>query len=497
VKPITFIINRISCFLHKHRRLYFILSYALANALPSLVSMILVLIYTSAFALSEFGRYGVLTAIIGFLGIAVELGMPGGILREYYDRYRDRGAMNLLADAIHGYKFISLFVLPPAALVIYLFWPLTIYTLWHTLGIILVLLLITYFERLTEMLGSVCRAIEVPWLFVMGRAVNCTGTLVMALIVVVGLHGGVLGALLARLAGTFISCIVYHIVMAKKQGIVHGSFSWPLMKSSLSFGLPLLPNRFAIWTQQQGLKPVLAQFVPMKNVGQFSLASSIAFMPLMMTAVIDLVLTPIYFKRRVDAGEQFDVQIRKLSIVLMAGIFVMLVALILFAREAVVIIGGVRYADATPACTLLLCSAFLRAMTPFLLRQIQYSRRTWLQPVVSVPAAAIAILITVFSAGRIGLLGAAWAVVISETAMLVGLGIVVRRIERLQLPIVMLFGFFTVLLGLSGLMGFGLLPADGATGAVVRGFVLVIVAIGVYSVWIGPNKIFIRDIVTR
>jgi O-antigen/teichoic acid export membrane protein len=497
VKPIAFIINRISSFLQKHQRLYFVLSYALANALPSLVSMILVLIYTRAFPLSEFGRYGVLTAIIGFLGIAVELGMPGGILREYYDRYRDRGAMKLLADAIHGYKFISLLVLPPAALVVYLLWPLKIYALWHTLGIILVLLLITYFERLTEMLGAICRAIEVPWLFVMGRAVNCSGTLVMALIIVAGLHGGVLGALLARLAGTFIAIVVYHIAMARKQGIARGRFSWPLMNASLKFGLPLLPNRFALWTQQQGIKPVLAQFVPMKNVGQFSLASSIAFMPLMMTAVIDLVLSPIYFKRRVDAGEQFDVQIRKLGTVLMAAVFVMLATLILFAREAVIVIGGSRYVGAMPACTLLLCSAFLRAMAPFLLRQIQYSRRTWLQPLVSFPAAAIVILVTVFLAGRIGFVGAAWAVVISETAMLIGLGIVVRRIERLQLPIVALFALFVVLLGLAGLMNFGLLPAEGTIGAITRTAVLAAVAAGAYFIWIAPNRNFIRDIVTR
>ena len=481
-------------FFQAHRRLLFILLYAAANAMPALASFILVLIYTAALPVSEFGRLNVLTATVAFLAIFIELGMPSAILREYCDRYRDAKAMQYLANAISGYRWVSALVLPLLVAVVFWLWPLPVQALWRTMAMISVLVLIAYFERLAETYGSVARAIEAPSHLLIGRTVTAISTIVAAILLVAILHAGVFGALMSRMTGAVAANVVYRLRMARRENIKGGRFCWDQMRTVLKIGLPLMPNRFAMWTQQQGLKPVLAQFVPLKGIAHYSLAASIAFMPLMATSIIDMALSPVYFKRRVDAGVQFEERIRRLATVMMAGVFLVFAALIMFTPEIVVGIGGAKYAPAVPACAFLFCAAYIRALSPFLNRQILYSRKTWLLPMVTVPSAAVAIVTAAVACRWLGFMAGAFAIVLSEVVMIFGLAMVIRRIERLQLPMVRLVFFVAALLGLATISGSVLLYENVVLVASAKAGIVAAVGAAVYLIWLRPNQAFIREL---
>jgi O-antigen/teichoic acid export membrane protein len=444
--------------------------------------------------LGEFGRYGVLTALIGLCGCVADLGIPSGIVRDYYDRHRDSNALKLSSNALLGLRVLMLIMLPVLGIVLFEFWPLTVHNLGHTVGILLTILCITYFERLAEALGGVARAMELPRYFVLARATSAVSAVVLAIVIVVGLAGGVFGAMIVRAIAAVLSFVACQLAMNRDLDMGWGRFDLAEIKSTLRFGLPLLPARLGGWGQQQALRPVLSQFVPMTAVGLYSFASAIAFMPLMLTNAVELALAPIYYKRRADQIDGFENKVEIVSMVLAAGQFSIWLALALFSGEIVSLIAGPRYANAAPVAALLFCAGFARGLNPFLARQIQFLRKTWLTPSLSLPCAALSLALTIVFCGEYGLRAAAWAVVASEMALLALMVFAVRFYERPNLPVVPVALLAVALLGLVMTAGPGGYFVLGVFG---RACLLATATTIVAMAWIWPNRALLVGIVAR
>jgi O-antigen/teichoic acid export membrane protein len=283
-------------------------------------------------------------------------------------------------------------------------------------------------------------------------------------------------------------------MLLRGESISSGRICVDDIKSFLRFGLPLVPNNLALWMQRTGIKPVLTQFVPLAGVGLFSFASAIAFMPLMLTVIIDQIVAPLYFKRRVDGASDLDAKIRTLAVLSLAGCFVFASGMILFSLEAVKFVGGHRYAAAAPSCALLSCAMFLRSSIPFFSRQIQYARNTLLFPLVTIPCAGLAVGLVAMLSSRFGFQAAAYAVLISEVAMIIGYGIAVCRIEPIQVPIKLQAGLFAVLLVLA--FGFDpMLQVFSWTGTLgFRILAFAAFATITYAALIRPNLKFIHTV---
>ena len=423
-------------FFQQRTRLSSILVYGIANAMPGATSAVLLVLYTRVFRLGEFGRYGVLTAIIAVIGIIADLGMPAAILRNYYDKHHKAAeAREYVSSIITGYRFVMLCILPLVGAALYFIWPLVGMSVKLVLATIAVLLSISFFERSGELLGTVCRATEKPSYFLIGRVANGVATMLAAVVIVLMLHGGVIGALLARLFGGFVLWLAYHVLMAMKLGIGRGRFRWSELRACLSFGLPIVPTRLAGWAQRLALRPMLAKLVPLRFVGLFTVASGIANVPTLVTTAFDFALAPIYYRRRAEGGKTFIETIEGLGRAFLGGQFALWVVFILFTREIVEVVAGARYAGAAPTCALLFCAASARCLNPFMLRQLQFLKQTWLLPIVTIPCAGLSLAITIIFCGRYGIFAAAWGVLISEVVLVTGLTVAIRFYERSHLSL--------------------------------------------------------------
>src|SRR4029079_4096075 len=149
------------------------------------------------------------------------------------------------------------------------------------------------------------------------------------------------------------------------------------LRESLRFGLPLVPDRLAGWARLLAGRAVLADAVPAASVGLFSFASPLAAVPTLLSSGIELALGPIYYRRREDSdAEIFNAKLRNFVSVYLAGLVPIWVLMIVFCSDVIRLVAGADYSQAGPICSILLCATFVRIQQLFLIRQIQFMRKT-------------------------------------------------------------------------------------------------------------------------
>ena len=485
-------------FVRERRRLVSVIVYGAINALPQLTNVVLVILYASAFSLVEYGAFGILTVIVGLVGIGLDLGVPQAILRNFYDFHNDlRAAREYVADITFSAGIVAVATLPLLGLALYFGW--FVFDVGRTYALIYILLILgtAFFDRSLEMLGAIFRVLDRPFHYAAGRVAQTLASLAAGVIFVFLLHLTVVGALLAMMFGRMAGAVVYEALLRFDLGVRGGRFRWTGLKACLSFGLPLVPNRLAGWARTAALRPVLVGVIPLGEIGLFSLASSVSALPLLISTAVDLALSPHYFKQRVANSEGFTQRIEHFGTVSAAALMPLWAALVVFCPELIRIFAGQRYEAAAPVCAILLCASFVRAQHPFLLRQIHFLRETWILPAMTIPCAALSIVLALLLASRFGLSAVGWAALIADASLYVALAVMIRIYERVHHPMAITLGLTAVL----GLLASWVALEEPAPldwpGLAAKTAIVAIVAIGSFAVWIWPNRAFIRDIAKR
>jgi O-antigen/teichoic acid export membrane protein len=469
--------------------------YGVLSLQPKLTGALLGLLYASIFSLEEYGSYGVLIAVLAVLGIGGDFGLPPAILRSSCDRQGDRGYWQThTSSLVRGSSIVSLWALPLLGGGLCLSWSFTGIGVESRWLLVPLLLLTSFMGRSVEVLGSICRAIERPWWFAVGRAVDGAVTVGAALIAVVLFKGGLVGALLAPLSGRISAAIAYRILLRRDIPIGPSPVNWQAMKEGLAFGLPLVPNRIASWGRQLALRPLLTHLVSMSSVGMFAFASQVATVPMILSSAVDLALSPVYFRKRLVGAEAFRSRVTDFGSVFLAFLFPVWVAAILFCPDLIRITVGGRYLEASQTCTVLLVAAFCRMQHPFIARQIHFLRRTWILPTISVPCAVLSIVATRLFASSHGITAVAWAVAISDLAVFLGLAWAVSRIEAVNFPVPMSLGLMSTLGLLAWYVGTNDIPAVSESTTIAKSVVVALATAISLGAWVWPRRSFIREL---
>jgi len=468
--------------------------YAAINAVPRLTGAVLALVYASVFSLPQYGEFGVLSVIIGLLGIVLDLGVPQAILRNYYDFHQDwPRAQSYLATVLLGASVTALAVLPVLAVGLYLGWH------WLHIGhrfvpeYVALVLSIAFFERSSTMFGMIFRALERPISYAAGSLAQGLVTVSVSVILVFFAHMRVAGALLALLAGRMAAAGLYQMILRFRVGVHGGRIEWAEIRSCLSFGLPLVPTRLAAWGREAGLRPTLVNVVSVASVGVFSFASSIAAFPLLASSAVEFVLSPYYFKQRVAGGEGFVDRVEKFGVIFLALVTPVWATGILFSPELLKVFAHGRFEIAVPICAVLLCASFVRTQQPYLGRQINFLRKTWLLPTLTVPCAALSIALAVVFARAYGITSAGWAVLIADVTLYLASTLAIRVYERVHHPLTPTLGM-TAALALLAVWIIWLPHPVGLSQVPIKLLVLGVIFSACLAKWIWPNRDFIRAI---
>jgi len=347
-------------------------------------------------------------------------------------------------------------------------------------------------------LATICRAIERPAWYALGRISHGCALLLSGYLMVFRFRLGIMGSLLALLIAECVAFGVYASVLRRKAGIMSRHPDWNQLHESLRFGFPMVPNRLAGWARLLAVRPVLAHAVSAPNVGLFSFASSLAAVPAMLASGLEMALGPIYYRRREhEDAEIFNLKIRKLAAVYTGSLVPIWTLMILFAPDVVRFVATPDFVRSGPVCSVLLCATFIRMQLLFLNGQINFVRKTWILPAITIPCAFFGIVATLLFAQVYGVIAAAWIIVAMDLLIFVMMALAVHHFEGLNYPISSALLFIGLLCGLSVIV---CLYASGGPRFADLGYRLIVVALSfsvcvAISIW--PNRRLIQSLAQR
>jgi len=342
-----------------------------------------------------------------------------------------------------------------------------------------------------------CRALERHTDYAAGRLTHGVSLLIGGYVAVFVLKLGVMGALIAWFVAEAAALIVYEVLLRRGAQLTWGRPRWAELEASLRYGLPLVPDRLAGWARLLATRPVLAHAVPATAVGLFSFASSLAAVPTLLASAIDLAITPTYYRRREDDDAAvFNDKIRRFAAVYAACLTPIWIVMIAFNADVIGLITRPEYAQASALCSVLLCATFVRVQSLFLIRQIQFMRKTWALPSITIPAAVLAMLFTFLLAGAYGVMAAAWVLVAIDVLIFCALAQLVHRFEGLHYPFLASLVLMMIVFAWAAAIATGLVTTDAAS----VGYRLLFAALtGAFCtiIWIWPNRALIQQLAAR
>ena len=481
--------------LRTRRRIASVLLYGAVAALPYFASGILAILYTRAFSAEEYANYGIFAAVYAAIAIVLDLGLSSGLFRNYFGT--GKSPITYFSAAITGTRLVMAAALPVMGILLYVFWDALGVRFSQKWAFIPALLAIAYLDRSEEVLATVCRALERHTDYAAGRLTHGVSLLIGGYIAVFVLKLGVMGALIAWFIAEAAALLVYEVLLRHSARLVLAQPDWGELRASLRFGLPLVPDRLAGWARLLATRPVLAHAVPATAVGIFSFASSLAAMPAVLASAIDFAITPIYYRRREDDDASvFNDKIRRFAAVYVASLTPIWVVMIAFNSDVIGLITRPEYAQASSLCSVLLCATFVRVQSMFLIRQVQFMRKTWVLPSVTIPAAVLAMLLTLVLAATYGVMAAAWVLVVIDLLIFCALALIVHYFEGVHYPFSASLVLMLIVFAVAAAIATGVVPTDAAS----FGYRLLFAAlVGAFCtiIWIWPNRALIRQLAAR
>lgn len=482
--------------LQSRTRITAVALYALVTLLPQLSSGILAILYTRAFSNEEYANYGIFSAVYAFIAMVMDLGISAGMFRNFYTSRKSE--FEYFTPAISSARLIMLAAVLILGAVLYFSWDAIGVRFTQKWAFIPVLLAIAYVDRSEDVLATICRAMERPAWYALGRVAHGFALLVAGYLMVFRFRLGIMGSLLALLTAECVALGVYATVLNRRIGILSGHPDWNQLLDSIRFGFPIVPNRLAGWARLLAVRPALTHAVSASNVGIFSFASSMAAVPAMLSSGLEMALSPIYYRRRQHADSAvFNAKIRTLAGVYAGSIVPIWTLMILFAPDVVRFIATPEFAAAGRICSVLLCATFIRMQLLFLNGQIQFVRKTWVLPAITIPCGLLGIAATLVFARVYGVIAAAWIIVAMDLLIFVMTASAAHHFEGLNYPISSALAFIVLLCGLAAAVCF-LLPETPNVAQV--GYRLIIVGLSFclcVAVCIWPNRGLIQTLSQR
>ena len=277
-------------------------AYGTADVLVLAISFLLLPIYTRVLSPREYGALALLLVLEAVLKIVNRWGLDAAFLRFYYE-YPAEGRRTL-AGTIAG--FFALANGLAAALLLALAGPInralfdSLEFIWPFRLLVINIFLSTF---LVLPLGLL-RIQERARLFASLNFGLSFGTIVLRLLFVVALRLGILGVLLADVA---MSGLMLVILSGTIRSMIGRQFSTAHLREVFAYGFPFVPNGVLTHVMGMGDRFILGMYMPLREVGVYLIAGSVAALIKYFPVAFDVAWTPFAYDsmQRSDAPVLF------------------------------------------------------------------------------------------------------------------------------------------------------------------------------------------------
>jgi O-antigen/teichoic acid export membrane protein len=403
--------------------LFNLVVYGMGDVATQLTGLLLLYFFTRLLTPDDYGVLTLLLTVELVVKIVSRLGVDASFMRLYYDCHDD-DARRQLASTL----FFFLVAFDAVLLAIGLVAAPFIAEYWfpgggHTLPLALVLVntcIAGFFFIPFHQLRIEKRAVEFTTL----TFTRSAGTLVLRVVLVLGLHLGVLGFILADVIMTV---IFVGVLFRRFSALIRRTFSRPMLREALRFGLPRLPHGVAQQVAGPGTDAFLLRaFLRTPNaadklaqIGLYGLGAGWGLSLKLLLSAFEYAWAPFCFETmtRPDAHETF----RRLTTYGLAVLVLAAAGLSAVAPDLVRMVmrpGYFRAADVIPWIAIGVTLQGTYTLTSI---GLVIKKRTGFYPIATIIAATVDVVANFLLIPRFGMLGPAYANVMAY-AVLAGLG---------------------------------------------------------------------------
>ncbi len=384
--------------------------YMLAGLLPSLVSLVMLPVYTRFMDRSQYGILAMVMAFSSFLVPFMGLQLMESVRRFYFDFDRKEGARHF-STILYSVFLINGLLL----LLIHLNGERIAGVAFSKANVsykpYVVLAIITAFFTST---GNLCRlllqvqerGLPILWIAAVRTVVNLGVGIYCIVYRGMGAHG-------VLLAAAWSATISAGLLLIYVRSYITLRFSLRMLINSLLYSLPMIPHALGSIVFLYSDKLILGYYLPLAAVGIYELANRFSMVFNQAIVSFDKAITPTFMwhsiRSKSEAVDAFEIIITRWAVIVSTAYL----ALALFSEEVVMLLVPERFHDAYVFIPILAGAYVFRGLYLFAVKPILFEKRTRLIPLITFTAGAVNVAGNILLIPRLGVIAAALTTLLS------------------------------------------------------------------------------------
>jgi O-antigen/teichoic acid export membrane protein len=390
--------------------------YGLGHVLARLITFLLLPLYTHTFTKESYGAISLAYAFMGFTMILYRYGMDTALLKFSVQKVGIE--KKEYTSVIVATQLITSIIF--SLILYYLRGSISFYVLgvnrpdWMTF-IIIILFLDSFWNLPMLILRSEEKAIP----FIFFSLLNVTVTMLLNIYFVVYQSNGVEGVFKANILASGIVCFLSIPIIYKSISIKH--FDRKILLNILKFSIPFLPAGIFTMVMELSDRYMIEWILGTSEVGLYSAGKKMGMLGLTAVMGFNMGWTPYFLKRGKIENAKEEFKIITTIFLGLIGFICFLVSLWISKIMRFSILGttliGAEFWDCEPIVILILTGYFFFGVYVLQLPGIYIKEQTKWVPIFRIIGASVLIFSSLIIIPKVGIVGAAYAVVLSFFSM--------------------------------------------------------------------------------
>ena len=296
-------------------------------------------------------------------------------------------------------------------------------------------MLYSYFNLFLENILAYLRVLNKPVPFLVLSVTKDLLEVILVIILVIQLAAGAEGRIVAGVvtgAAVFIFSLLYFL----KRGLVHLKISKKYVKEAFRFGISQVFFQFNVFILNAADKYLINYFNPddKSKLGIYFMSNQFAFIINVLVGAFFFTYQPALYKMLSDLSPENKLKMLKIKYMFAGFLLICTLGLIIVVPYVYHLFINKQYHPGIPYVAWLAFGYFFWGLYAMMLGFLYYYKKNRVVIVFSVCSAVICIVLNYFFIKTYGVMGAAYANIITYSTLFIALFITVNRVCKLQLP---------------------------------------------------------------
>jgi O-antigen/teichoic acid export membrane protein len=377
--------------------------YGVGDVAIQIVSFLLIPVYVRYLSPADYGILGLLGGVEATAKLFFRWGLDGAFMRFWYE-CEDQEARQRLSSTIFFFLLAVNAGLLAVSLVAAPFWSSQMLGAGGYTVALQLVLLNTFAIGFTFIPFHVLRMQQRTRAFSALTFARSVATLLLRIVLVVGLHFGIWGVIVADVVVT--TGVILWMVRLFVP-LIRPVFSRAVLDESLAFGLPRLPHALAQQVMAVGDRFILSRFGTLTDIGVYSMSVSFGLIPKLFLSAFENAWAPFYYAtaREPDGARTFA----GVTTYVFAVLALLTAGLSAIAGDLLALVVGPAYAGGAGVIAWTAVGVLLQGVYLLTSIGLNITRHTQYYPVSTIVGAGCNVGLNFVLIPRFGIIGAAWA----------------------------------------------------------------------------------------